>query len=63
MCVQRLSRFSLHHAAGNELQSGEFSDGTGLELYDAHFRQLDPQLGRFWQVDPTRRSLPSSHSA
>ncbi len=41
----------------------EQNDDFDLNMYDAFYRNLDPQIGRFWQIDPKPIEMVSPYAA
>jgi len=44
-----------YHYQSNEMQNGEFCDGSGLEECDFHARHYDQQLGVWHNQDPSKQ--------
>lgn len=42
-----------------EFQSRDFSDGSGIDLYDFGIRNYDPQIGRWHSIDPKSELSPT----
>lgn len=60
--IRGLSSMALNRLQNNYLFNGiEKISEFDLEVYDAAARNMDPQLGRWWQVDPLAVTM-SSHS-
>ena len=41
----------------------EQNNDFGLNMYDAHYPNLDPQIGRLWQIDARPNEMVSPYSA
>src|SRR6478735_3132399 len=45
--------FNSDYAENKKKYNGiEKEDDLGIEIYDANLRELDPQIGRWWEIDP-----------
>jgi RHS repeat-associated protein len=62
MVMAGISSNALNDAAENKRKYNGIERNTDFDLnmYDAFYRNLDPQIGRFWQIDPETVSLSSS---
>jgi RHS repeat-associated protein len=56
--MQGISSKALNNAPENKYKFNGIEQNTDFDMniYDAHFRNLDPQIGRFWQIDPKLES-------
>lgn len=53
--IQLENRFKFN---GKELNHHEFSDMSGLDWYSYGTREYDPQIGRFFRIDPLTDKFP-----
>jgi RHS repeat-associated protein len=44
-------------------QNYEYNNDFDINLYESFYRSHDPQLGRFWQIDPKPNELESQYAA
>jgi RHS repeat-associated protein len=61
LTMSGISSKALNNAPANKYKfnSIEQNNDFDLNMYDAFFRNLDPQIGRFWQIDPKLESAES----
>jgi len=60
-----ISSKALNGAAENKFKYNgiEHTTDLNLSIYDAFYRNLDPQIGRFWHIDPKPHESFSFYSA
>ncbi|MBX2925917.1 MAG: hypothetical protein KF746_27220 [Chitinophagaceae bacterium] len=60
-----ISSKALNNSPTNRFKYNGIEQNTDLDLniYDAFYRNLDPQIGRFWQIDPKPIDMFSPYAA